>query len=227
MTTSEIFEIIKNHKRFSKFSYDTYFEYVLYTIGGNEYKITISDSSNKLTFNCDLYNIGMADIKIELCKYYTTTYKVLFKFGEVIRYLKKANFFRIKRNSDTAKFKPEILSYIKNEHSLVFIENSISNGHHSGIFRVDFPQTCCHVRRKYKSGLFDVVKEKKTTEIKYKIYVSISNDIYWNHSFYFDYYSNTKKLILTLRTEYYRIPINLTKVIRSEKLKNLMNYNAE
>ena len=222
MTIEEIFEIIKKHKRFSVFTYDTEFEYIECTIGGNIYKIIIRDNnSGILTFLCDLYYVGMSDIKVKMLKWSATESQVLLKFSEVIRYVKKANFFRVQKQICLSKIKPTILSYLKNEHSLISNPDKLN----SDIFRMEYPQTYYRMRKKTKTELFNVKKEKKTKNIKYKIYISISNDIFWSHSLYFEYFDS--KLTLTLRTENYRIPIDLTKVIRCEKLKNLMLCDAE
>ena len=214
MTTSEIFEIIKSHKRFSKFFYDSNFEYIDCNIVNNPYKIIIEDKSYDLIFICDLYKIGFSDIKVILSKQNCTEKNILFKFSEIVRLLKKAEFFLTQRQKHISKIKPKILDFIKNEYSLELNESQ-------DYFKFDFPQTCYRVRKKLKTEYFNLKREKKANEIKYKIYVSISNDIFWSHSFYFDYYGDNK-LILTLRNENYKVPIDLTRIIRSEKLKNLM-----
>lgn len=225
MKTSEIIEVIKNDKRFSSYSYElrstSDLHCIVCTIGKNTYPILVDEKQNyKLNFICDLYRSGLSDIIVTLSRLNNSERYILSKFAEVVKFLKKADFFISKKNEHLSKVKPFILDFIKNEYSLEFDFSNKFN-----IFRFEFPQTCYRVRRKLKQEKFNVKKEKKTTNIEYKIYLSVSNDTFFSHTFYFDYYVNN--LVLTLRTENYRRPIDLTRVIRSEKLKNLMLCECE
>ena len=222
MKTSEIIEIIKKDKRFSSYSYElsssSDFHCIVCTIGKNTYPIIVDEkSSYKLHFICDLYRSGLSDIIVILSRLNNSEKYILSKFAEVVKLLKKADFFISKKNEYSSKVKPIILDFIKNEYSLEYDFNNKFN-----IFRFEFPQTCYRVRRKLKSEKFNVKREKNGTKIEYKIYLSVSNDEYFSHTFYFDYYGENNNLVLTLRTENYRRPMDLTRVIRSEKLKNLM-----
>jgi hypothetical protein len=225
MKVSEIIDVIRNDKRFSSYNYKIDFDSRLYSIecliGKTTYKILVEEKQNyKINFVCDLYGNSLSDIVVVLSRTNCSERYILSKFSEVIKYLKKVNFFISKKNLHISKIKPFILDFIKNEYSLEFDDNKFN------MFRFDFPQTCYRVRRKLKQERFNVKKEKKNTNIEYKIYVSVANDTFFSHTFYFDYVENNN-LILTLRTENYRRPIDLTRVIRSEKLKNLMLCECE
>ena len=133
---------------------------------------------------------------------------------------KKVDFFITQKNNQINCITPKLLDFLKTEHHLEPNFDDIDN-----ILSVEFPQTARRVRGKLKCERFDVTKEKKTDDIKYEIYISITDDTFFSHTFYFNYYVNN--LVLTLRTENYRRPIDLTRVIRSEKLKNLMLCECE
>ena len=212
MTTEEVIEIIKSHKRFSKYSYSDFG--ITIQIGENEYFVTIGDTGN-LLFKCDLYYLRMSDIHVTISKW-DSTKNILLKFGKLVKYIKKVDFFITQKNNQINCITPKLLDFLKTEHHLEPNFDDIDN-----ILSVEFPQTARRVRGKLKCERFDVTKEKKTDDIKYEIYISITDEFFYRH-FYFEYYGATRKLILTSRNESYNRPLDLTKIIRGEKLRNLM-----
>ena len=97
MRVSDIIEVIKNDKRFSGYNFVCTSDY-LYTIeciiGETTYKILVEEKSNyKLNFVCDLYRVGVSDIIVVLSRINCSEKYILAKFSEVIKYLKKVNFF--------------------------------------------------------------------------------------------------------------------------------------
>ena len=98
MNIPEVVDIIKNSKKYSE-SELVYLDYSFdYIIGDNKYSISITQESGKIIFNYINYNLSVKDIKVGVLRnVYRTSDSdekiVLSRFAEMIRYIKKLNFY--------------------------------------------------------------------------------------------------------------------------------------
>lgn len=216
LSKCEIISIIRTSKKYNNanFIFDEYpngVTYITYILGDNKYKISVDDNWRRFNFKYSAYGYNMKSINVSLPKKNITSKKVLSKFREVVRNLiKMDNFIKIKEES-FIKITPVIENFIRKEYSLGII---------SIIPNIYFPSTTYYARRRSRSSNFDVSKEKPEN-LKFLVSVSLNNGKV-DYNLNFVYFPATKKLILEKKQEtFLNFSKDVTKIIRSEKLKKL------
>ena len=219
MTLDEIKNIIKTSKKYSSpdnfiFKYD----YLIYITNGNEYRISFYDGYSKLTFDYSIYKHGMRSVKVYISKKYDEK-KILSKFGEFIRYMNKMDKALSILNEQTNKVTPFIHNFIKNEYGL---NDSIFKLDSNNFIRLIFPKTTTLYRRRARKTDFDIRKEK-LDNIKFNVYCSFEEgNFICSLKFYFDYKDNLVTLY-EKEERYKSTSKDITRIIRNEKLKNIMS----
>lgn len=217
MDKIEIIEILKSQKKYSsscRFEEDM----IYYTISGNEYKIDIWDTYGDLIFYFNYSKYSVKEVQITIKKSKATRTKVLSKFREIVRSINTLDFFLKKREEHVSKILPIIISYIKEQ---FFLEEVIFDSNNN-IFRMNFPKTSVKRRRRYRTSSFDPTVEKIENKLIFEPYVNLK-DGGFSINLYFTFREDTGKLILTSTDENYRgSGKDITKIIRSEKLKRIM-----
>ena len=220
MQKEEIIDVIKNSKKYStsNFEYDIVGN-ISYTIGNCKYLFQFQSDGKRVGFlHVPIYRLGIEPISVNLLRYQATEAKVLSKFDELIRTIKKLDTFLSIRENDINKIQPIIENYIKKEYEIDSTDKIV--------ITVKFPQTVYKIGKKYRKTSFNIKKEK----IRNIIYdVSVTNiDTFFSISLFLIYNNDTGKLTLKNKYESYTPgKKDITKIIRSEKLKRLMSYEDE
>ena len=237
MNPEEIIDVIIASKKYTNLSSDKTSNVVnnrnsiIYNIGDKSYLIHIYDH----VFQYDHYSDDIKPIKIKLIKSYNiipSTTTILVKFGEMIKYIKKLHFFIINKDEQLLKFGPVMSKYIKNKYNYDFDQDNtlyaekFLDTHPQFYFRITFPKTKFYVRRRLKMSSFNVTKERKRL-IDYDCFIRIKDGNY-NLSLHANYCSSKSQIVINQIDEYYKsLSKDVTKIIRCEKLKNLMLINND
>ena len=217
MTTEEIINTIKTHKKYSNSRFQFEENCVWYTIGNKKYKIDIETGYSKMSFYHSGYNLNLRDIKVTIIKDKCNHIKALAKFREVIRNIDRLDVFLNNRQKHTDKIRPVILNYIKEQW---FITPDLDDTKNNS-YRVNFINTD-YTKRRRRNDSCDI----STENVIYNIFVAIKDGKFY-YSLQFRYNEETKKLTLHKKEEVFRdFSKDMTKIIRSEKLKKLM-FNEE
>lgn len=222
LSKSQIIEIISTSKKYnnSNFIFDISNQnygnsYVTYIIGERKYKISIDDNWKRLNMRYSAYGHNMKPIDVSFPKRNTDAKKILAKFREVIRNVIKVDAFLKIKEESMVKLTPVIENFIRKEFSLTGTFSIIPN--------ITFPNTTYYVknRGRGRSSSFDVSKEKPEN-LRFNVSVSLTQGKF-KYDLVFAYLPISKKLILERKEESFdNYSKDITKIIRSEKLKNLI-----
>lgn len=221
-TKYNIMNLICTSKKYNNSNFIFEDDYVTYIIGDNKYKINILDQWSKITFSYSLYYENIKSIHVTITRNKCTAKKILSKFREVARNIEKLNVILTNKKLHTEKIKPVIKKYIMDEYSVELDFTKKENFN----FRLNLPNTSFYSRHRSRSSSFDVTKEKPN-KVWYKVALAFREGRCM-YTFYFTFDSEKKKLSLEKREEEYNdCSKDVTKIIRSEKLKKLMLQNEE
>ena len=215
MRTSEIIDIIKNCKHFLPLIMEINENWFSYKIGKKKYILEITDDWKYFVFDSGLFKHNIKNIRVSISKKYATEKSVLSKFREVLRRINKFHQIICNKEEHIKKIEPIIKSYIKTNY---FIETDLN-------LNVNFPKSHYLVNGRYRTTAFDTNKENPEN-VKYSIFIVVTENKDDYH-FQFQFNVKQKKLILLKKLVNYYIAKDVTKIIRSEKLKNLMLTNEE
>lgn len=225
MNRSDVIEVLKNSKKYSKLEYVHYnhnelIEYIVYHINEHEYKIEIYyDKRDNIIFCYDEYNSNVEKIKVLMVRKVLTEKTILSKFGKIIKNIKKLDLIICKRDEYVLKIKPAISTFLKNEYELDVIYNTTN-------FKITFPSSTKRIRKKWRNVPYDVLMED-SEKIIYDIYLFLKND-YFNCTMTFNYNVETNRLSIKSKLDRYKIySKDVTKIVRCEKLKKLKNVSEE
>lgn len=220
MLFSEIFDILKRSKKYSKsnfrYDYNSYYDIntITYFIKNREYQIYItSDNEHNYYFKYDNFEMSIKSISVKISKNFSEK-SIINNFSKFIKYINKLDTLIIKIDEILSKSKPIIKSYIKNEYNIQTDDCNI---------RIVLPKTSRIIYKKYKTTNFDVVIED-FNKINYDIYAVIKQDKI-QYNFDFRYYSDNKLSIIRRDINYRDLSNDITKIIRSEKLKKIESSN--
>jgi len=210
----EMIDIIRTSKKYnnSNFIFDDD-SYITYVLGDKKYKISVDDNWRRLNLRYYAYGHNMKGIDVSIPKRNADSKKVLAKFREVIRnIIKMDNLIKIKEES-LNKITPVIEDFLRKEYSLTGIISVIPN--------IYFPSTTYYARNRSRNSNFDVSKEKPEN-LRFNVSASLTEGKF-QCDLNFIYLPASKKLVLEKKDEFFRnCSKDITKIIRSEKLKNLI-----
>jgi hypothetical protein len=213
----DIIDTIRNSKKYSSSNFIFEGDYINYVIGDIKYKISIQDDWKKLIFSYSQYKLNVKSIRVAISKKHATEKKVLSKFREVIRDINKLHIFLADKVEHHNKIEPIIKKYIEEKYS--FIEPTFE-------LRFSFPNSVYRVGRRVISTTFNVSKETPG-KIMYEV-LATGREGNFGYSLQFVYNVKEKKLVLHRKEETFtNLSKDATKIIRSEKLKNLIFKNEE
>ena len=153
-----------------------------------------------------------------------TEKKVLYTFGKLIKNINKLDSLLLKKEDIINKIKPIIVSILKKEYDFDSFLPDLIFGEDN--FKVKFPNSTKFYRRRSKSTSYNIEIEdpdKISYDITYRI-----NERNLYVALHFNYSSISNKLILIKKEESYKNRSkDVTKIIRSEKLKKLMLTNED
>jgi len=205
MTKNEIFDSIKNSNYAKKLDLKFFNDdHIVYTLNNSVYEIDIYSNYNKISFVCSKGDVKKMRVGMYIDM--LTSDKVVLRFGQIIRLIKKTDKFLIKKQKDSVIIKKAITKYI--EKSFDCNDASIS---------INFQKTKVYTRRSVKNIPFDPLNGDLLNPV-YDINVRFSNDydVYYYLTLLYD-----KKLFLLSVKERFQKGKNVTGIIRSEKLKSL------
>ena len=229
MTNIDIIEVLRNSKKYStsEFEYNSNSGVITYCIGDKRYIIGCYDKSNKFSFSYTNYSLKITDIEINFERRYTDTNKILSKFGETIRNIKKFNFFHSQLEEHTNKIKILLQSYIKQRYNIDIInfESSLTSSLPGAYLLVSFPSTVYKSRNRWRRTSFDVRKEKEKRIIFYDVKLGVIKDMgYLSLTFNYNN-SNGELTLLNVEETYKSRSKDISRIIRGEKLKRLTLLN--
>jgi hypothetical protein len=219
MTHSEIVNIILTDKRLSKYNLKKSVsnDFILYTLDNVEYSIFISDNLYYFELVCGFVDYDIISKKVKILRKTKTSNTIVNSFKKIISNIDKYIFFKKNRDIDKIKIISSIKSLIYN---MYMIDIDIFEDFN---FSINFNKSTYLYRKKYVTTLFDVSKEKSAS---YNISLFVDTK---SSKINFDFFYNTKNSQLYLnsyREEYCINSNDITKIIRSERLKKIENlYN--
>jgi hypothetical protein len=225
MNISEVISIIKNHKKYSNFEFCNDYSsiHVIYKIKEKEYKIDIIETLKKISFYYPIIDINGSSIHIIFNKNVRCD-TVLSKFRKIIKSIDLLDIVRRKREEFLAIIKPAIQNYIKKEFLIEYNFDTTSKKD----FSLQYPRTVIAKGKRMLSSEFDITKEtiESVNKLIYDMYVVfyIGNT---TNCLYLRFDSEKNKLTLSQKSVVYDDYNDITKIIRSEKLKMLMLINDE
>jgi len=237
MTVEEIFNIITTHKKYStpnfEFKLDDYYSgSLIYTIGDNKYKIIITNGYSKINFyyNHRDYNFNFKEIDVNIIKNTCNRTTILSKFREVIKNISKIDILLTNHKIHLEKILPIIKSFIKSQYHIDF-DFEKEGEYKVSSFRMKFPTTIWYGRRKRRQAFdlksrlssydIDLLLESNSVNISFKFSYRILPEICYSTSENTEKF--TEKLFLIHKKENFLFQKNITKILRSEKLKNIFN----
>jgi len=182
------------------------------------YTIEITELNKKIYFTCLTQFEDMKTISVEFSRESMLS-TILSKFKLIIKNIKKTDIFITKKQEHYNILLPIIINFIKTEYNIELNFTEDKN-----FLKLNFKKTEFYSNRKYRFTYFDVSKEN-ISDISYNGYINISHENI-NYSLTFDYSISMNKLILHQKIECYDHK-DISKIIRSEKIKNLMSKNYD
>jgi hypothetical protein len=222
MTTEEIISVLRLSKKYSKsnFVYKDY--YVIYIVDSDHsYKIEFYSSRGKFVFRADTYAIGVEPMKVSMVSDLLNEKKVLSGFGKVIKGVNKLNALLFKKNEILLSIKPVLALYVKKE---LNVNNFDIND--PKVIGVKFPEHSKRIRNKWRNVPYDVETENPSN-LNLKITLFVKEEfLNSQYTLYFNYSLPKNKLTLIRRDESHKSKTkDITRIIRSEKLKKLIFAN--
>lgn len=208
--------VIRASKFYSKYDLEIKYDTIIYKTKNHSFTIYVEIDSYKIKFTSEFYRIyDIEPIKVTMENCRICENKVLLKFGEIIRNLNKVIFFLDKKEEHKKKIEPILVKYIKDKFDIDFYDNDKNH------INLTFCRKSYYTKAgRYFSSNVDTRYEKKNKfDYHYDIYVNCVNEDF-KISVKFRY---TNKLIYVGFDKHYDNKKNITNIIRSERLKNLIN----
>jgi hypothetical protein len=220
MDKREIINILKAEKKYSGKNFEFIdSDCVIYTIDDRKYDISCYDDWKTFSFIYSKYNYNIQQKKSSFIKKDADRKRILAKFREVVRYLNKLHIFLENKEKHLQIVTTAVNKYLKEEY---YLEN-IDYNNKFNVFRMTFPKSSFTKNGRYKTTFFDPIKETPN-KIIYNIFVVVY-DFNVNYVLELIYNTETNKLILTRKEEKYNNSgKDITKIIRSEKLKKILFF---
>ena len=214
MELNEVIDIIKSYKKYSTSNFVYGDSSVYYHLENITYTIEFRDRYRRrrreITFSHYPTELRVREISLSIVKEKCDRKKVLSKFGKIVKSINETDALIKSRQHYLEKVKPVIISVLKSQYNIDFDGNNI---------KMDFPRGFFNLNRKSPSNYI------KEDDIRFNILIKNEKS---QVSFNFIYDTKNKKLILDKREESYKgLSKDLTKIIRSEKLRNLLSKNEE
>jgi len=204
---------LKSSKKYSNSHFEYINEYTIYyTIGSNRYHISINYLFNKIIFSHQPNFFKIGKINIGFIRDKADKKRILSKFGLLVKNINKINNLILKTDEVTNKIKQLILSYFKINHNLEIDFDKIH-------FDINLSDT---YRRRTGYGYdLGLIKDNPI----FNIVTSVNIDKEFSVMFHFNYSAMNNRLKIDRKEENY-VSKNISKIIRSEKLKKIELLNG-
>jgi len=217
MTYIEIANIILTHKSLSKLNLKRFDGSVdiIYTLNDTEYNIRLLEKLNKVSLIYYNRHKDISNINIDIHKRCTQPESVVRNFKKMIKCIHKFDIFKKEVEDDNKIIIDYIASYVKNKYNFDIL-NVLSSRNY---FSVSLCKTGLSYIKTVSYG-FNFLKEKtRNYDINVKIF-----DKNTEVHLHFCYDSTSNNFVLMSISEaYVDFSNDITKIIRCEKLKNIIN----
>lgn len=210
MNRGEVIESIKKSKNYLKYkiTFDEKNDKFIYNLNDNKYEFFIQTDTYKYSLTCSYYT-DIKNMIVSINKKSISDEKINLSLLKLINWINSTNKFLKRKEIHIKKLNKIITSYVKRNYKTESTINLI----------VDIKKDVKHSRRKPKYIPFDT--RKNITEINYEIstsFIDIDDTTIYLTFLY-------EKGVLTLtRIEERFSQKDISKIIRAEKLKNLLNF---
>lgn len=223
MTLYGIIDVIRTSKKYSKSNFSYEYDNIFYNIDNFNYKINCYTENGKCCFTYERYSLNLMTIDVKFKnRYDLTEKKILSSFGKIIKYIKKVHKILLQTTEIKNKIIPILSSYLKDSYDI-----EMSNVDTDNIsLAIKLPSKTIRIRNKYRTVGFDV-KVDNLDNIEYTINFIVK----YNNTQYrleLKYVTSENKLALTNTSEsYLNFSNDVTRIIRSEKIRRLNFLNTE